>query len=191
MTDRTPRDATIKSWRRFRHDNRALSTQLDFLFAMILYGGAAVLFLGVAAGLIYSAAGVDQTNRVVADRAADRLSDDLLVDVPNEAILNRTCTKAFFDKSASSGCGFVSSWSNTDQPEHYLNRALAVDNAKQINVTIRTTGGSIESIDGTRLALGESPPTDRSTVHGFHRQVGLDVNNDGAADWYRIEVKVW
>jgi hypothetical protein len=179
------------SLRGFREDNRGLSSQVDFMVAVIIYVTAAVIALGASTALIYGSVGANPSNGIVADRAADRLADDFLVDNANDAILDRECTTAFFDKETPEGCGFESSWSSVDQPEHYLNRALAVEEAKQINVTIRTTSGSIETVDGTRLALGDEPPEDRSTVHGYHRQVGLDANDDGAAEWYRISVKIW
>jgi hypothetical protein len=177
----------------FWEDTRGISSQYDLIFALLILTAAFSVFIAAGTSFIFNTAGAQTSNHYVADRAADRLADDYLVDSPNAAILNRTCTKSFFEESAPGGCGFEPGWSNTDadSPEHYLNNALAVDPAKQVNVTLRTTGGSIESLDGTQLALGESVPDDYGTVYSFHRQVGLDKNNDGAPEWYTLVVEVW
>ena len=177
--------------RELKNDDRGQATQLDFLFSMTIRIIAITLFLAVSAALVYGMIGPNYTNKMVADRAADRLADDYLVSTPNDELLERECTKAFFAKTTLGGCGFEDSWTNVDQPEEYLNAALFVDEKRQINVTIENTAGSIASLDGTRLTLGESPPQDYSTVYTYHRQVGLDANNDGAYEWYTLHVRVW
>ena len=177
--------------RELKNDNRGQATQLDFLLSMTIRIVAITLFLAVSAALVYGMVGPNYTNKMVADRAADRLADDYLVNTPSDVLLERQCTKAFFAKTTPGTCGFEDSWTNVDQPEEYLNVALFVDEKRQINVTIENTAGSIASLDGTTLALGESPPQDYSTVYTYHRQVGLDANNDGAYEWYTLRVQVW
>ena len=180
-----------RSLRELKNNNRGQATQLDFMFSMTIRIVAITLFLAVSAALVYGMIGPNYTNKMVADRAADRLADDYLVSTPNDALLERQCTKAFFAKTTPGGCGFEDSWPNVDQPEEYLTVALFVDEKRQVNVTIENTAGSIASLDGTTLALGESPPQDYSTVYTYHRQVGLDANNDGAYEWYTLQVRVW
>ncbi|MDS0243145.1 MULTISPECIES: hypothetical protein [unclassified Haloferax] len=174
-----------------KKNDRGQASQLDFLFSMTIRMVAITMFLAVSAALVYGMIGPNYTDKMVADRAADRLADDYLVDTPNDALLERECTKAFFAKTTPGECGFKDSWTNVDQPEEYLNAALFVDEKRQINVTIENTAGSIASLDETKLALGETPPRDHSTVYNFHRQVGLDGNNDGAYEWYTLRVQVW
>ncbi|MFC7098597.1 DUF7287 family protein [Halobaculum marinum] len=111
---------------------------------------------------------------VIADRAVDRLTGDLLVDDPaRPAVLNATCTADFFDTGgADADCRF-----DTDASD--LQGALGVASpARTLNVTVDRTGG------GTLHAAGPTPP--HSADVSVSRRAVL-IDGDDAL----VTVRVW
>lgn len=172
----------------FLGDDRGLVTQIDFMTSMVIRIVAFSILLAVATALIHNAVGADYSNKVVAERGASRLADDLLVTTPGDAILNVTCTEAFFE-AASGVCGFEEEWSATDRP--YLNAALAIGADMHVNVTITNSTGTIASVEDTSLTAGDPVPRGYGTVMTWHRQVGMDREGDGEIRWHTITVSVW
>ncbi|SHH31913.1 DUF7287 family protein [Halobaculum gomorrense] len=123
----------------------------------------------------------DTASVVVADRAADRLANDLLVDDPTApSVLNETCTAAFFDADGAAppdGCRY-----DTDGSD--LVKALGLgSSAPSLNVTVRS-GETIATVDGTTLAVGASPPPG-AEVSVARRATLL------AGETYSLAVRVW
>jgi hypothetical protein len=117
---------------------------------------------------------------LIADRSADQLSQDMLIDAPTAYALNATCTEAFFDAdgTAPDDCRF-----GMDAQD--LPTALNVSSpGVSFNVTIRDANGDLRSVDGTELAAGE-PPRPGSNVVSAKRVVLLD-NSRGY-----LTVKAW
>lgn len=166
--------------------DRGLATQVDFLTSMVIRLAAFGLVMTVGTSLLYGALATEYTNDAVAERAAARLADDLLVTSPGDALLNASCTRAFFAREVGP-CGVEPAWRDDSIP--YLNAALAVGPPRRLNVTLTDRNGTIGSLDGVRLALGDPHPTQSSTRRRWHRQVGLPTS--GAVDWYRLTVVVW
>ncbi|WP_435063959.1 DUF7287 family protein [Halobaculum sp. EA56] len=123
---------------------------------------------------------------VVADRGADRVAADLLVDDPaRPAVLNATCTAAFFDTAGpdlSGDCRY-----DTDASD--LKGSLGVVSpARTANVTVVGDAGIAELPDGggndVTLAAGPDPPRG-AEVSVARRAVLLD-----GAD-ATVVVRVW
>ncbi|QZP38979.1 hypothetical protein K6T50_00955 [Halobaculum magnesiiphilum] len=111
---------------------------------------------------------------VVADRSADRVANDLLVENPaRPTVLNATCTQAFFDTDGpdrSDDCRY-------DANATDLKGALGVISpARTVNVTVVD--------DGSTLAAGPSPPRD-ADVSVARRAVLLDGSDA------TVVVRVW
>lgn len=123
---------------------------------------------------------------VLADRSADHLAGDLLVDDPAApAALNSTCVAGFFDAdgSAPTGCRFSDGEDGDD-----LRAALGIDRpGVSVNVTVRDPNGiaELETAAGdVTLAAGRPPP---STVDvAVARRLALV---DGTER--RIVVRLW
>lgn len=146
------------------------------------------VLLATAVALVHSATGTDHTNEAIAQRGASRLVDDLLVSQPGDALLNETCTGAFFERD-SDVCGFDPVW--TDGTAPYLNSALGVASNKHINVTITTATGEVATLGATPLAMGNRMPEGYGTVLTWHRLVGIDLRSDGTVEWWTVTVRVW
>lgn len=124
---------------------------------------------------------------VLADRSADHLAGNLLVDDPaTPAALNATCVAGFFDAdgAAPGGCRFSDEEDGDD-----LRAALGIERpGVSVNATIRDPDGGIAVLgtaDGdVTLAAGRPPP---STVDiAVARRLALV---DGTE--HRIVVRVW
>lgn len=117
---------------------------------------------------------------VLADRSADQLAADLLVETEtNPTALNATCTVEFFDADGDVGaCRY-------DEDGSDPAAALGISQVGvDLNVTVRRTGGGIRTVDGTRLAAGDEPgPGDDVAV--ARRAVLLDGRQS------RLVVRVW
>ena len=174
--------------RRLGEDERGLVSQIDFMTSMVIRLVAFGILLAVATALVHNAVATDYTDKAVAERGASRLADDLLVTTPGDAILNGTCTTAFFEESTGV-CGFETTWSDGSSP--YLNAALAISDSKHLNVSITDASGSVATLGSTELAIGDPPLDGVGTVQTWHRQVGLDTTGDGDAGWYTLTVSVW
>jgi hypothetical protein len=186
FTRRSSEEAPKNAW--FAGEDRGLVTQIDFMTSMVIRIVAFSILLAAATALIHNAVGADYSNTVVAERGASRLADDLLVTTPGDAVLNATCTEAFFEGS-SAVCGFDDAWTAVDRP--YLNAALAIDAKTHVNVTITGSTGAISTVGTTSLRAGAPVPDGYGTVTTWHRQVGLESSGTGEVEWHTITVSVW
>jgi len=119
---------------------------------------------------------------LIADRTADQLSQDMLIDAPTAYTLNATCTEGFFDAdgSAPGGCRF-------GMDAQALPAALNVSSpGVSFNVTIRDANGTIREVGdaNTRLAAGDTPRPG-SNVVSASRVVLLEDTRG------YLRVKVW
>ena len=116
---------------------------------------------------------------VVADRAADRLTGDLLVaDPARPSVLDADCTVGFFDDSLTpADCRYGPNASDLDG-------ALGIGSpTRSVNVTLVDGTGS-RTLDGTELAAGPEPARG-ADVSVSRRAVLLDDR-----DW-TVFVRVW
>ncbi|MGZ0745669.1 DUF7287 family protein [Haloparvum sp. AD34] len=117
---------------------------------------------------------------LIADRSADQLSQDMLIDAPTAYSLNATCTEGFFDAdgTAPDGCRF--GMDAQDLPD-----ALNVSSpGVSFNVTITNATGDVRSVDGTQLAAGDTPRPGSNVVSA--KRVVLLEETRGY-----LRVKVW
>jgi len=118
---------------------------------------------------------------VVADRSADYLTSDLLIEEAGRSVvLNATCTEAFFDTAGSdpAGCRF-------DEDAANLESALGVERpGVRLNVTVRNGSSGVRELDGTRLVAGGRPGPSADVLVA-RRSVLLDGEQN------RVVVRVW
>lgn len=150
-------------------------TNIDFLIGMSIFLLSVAFVLALIPSVFEPFAADSGSNSLVADRAATTMVEDVLGEPGDPAVLNTTCTTAFFDETVPPGC----SYTTTD-----LNDALAISATTRLNATIEKHG-SIRTIGATRLAAGPVPPTRSSSVVISRRVVLLD------GDDYRLNVRVW
>jgi len=117
---------------------------------------------------------------VLSDRTADHVAEDLLAADPlRPGELDAACTEGFFDTSDPDpgDCRYEENASD-------LRAATGVGApGVSVNVTVGTASGPA-TIDGTRLAAGDDPPTARNVAVARRGAVVGD-------DRYRITVRVW
>jgi len=116
-----------------------------------------------------------------ADRIATSLATDRLGDPTDPYTLNETCTNAFFEQlnngtDAPGSCLYNTSADTTAT-------LLALDGARNVNVTIRRSDGTIADT-GVRLAAGPTPP-DTTSVSSATRAVSL------SGQTRRLLVRTW
>lgn len=167
--------------------DRGIAHQIDFMTSMVIRVVAFSLLLAASTALIHAAIDQDYSNVIVGQRGASRLVDDLLVTTPGDALVNATCTIAFFEQSPTA-CGFPDEWASHPQ---YLNVALGISSDRHLNVTIRNTTGELAVLDNTRLTLGDRPPQISGTVYRWHRQIGIIPPGSDTVSWYTVTVSVW
>ncbi|MFC7045638.1 hypothetical protein ACFQH6_09685 [Halobacteriaceae archaeon GCM10025711] len=160
------------------HTSHRGQTTIDFIVGMSVFLLTIGYVFSFIPGMFVPFDSGSGTNVVVADRSAAHLAEHALGDPGSPAVLNDTCTEAFFDTTTPDppGCQFDEDASNLDE-------ALGIDPRRSVNVTIRDDG-SIHVLDGTRLAAGSSPPPDAEVVVA-RRVVLLD------GDYYLLHVRVW
>lgn len=164
----------------FRHVfSRRGQTAPDYLVGMTIFLVTLGIVFAFVPGMFQPFDTSTGGNMLVAERSASLLAGNLLVaNVTAPGVLDERCTAEFFDGDGSVGtCRF-------DHDGSALNVALGVDDATNLNVTIRS-GGSTLSIDdgGTPVsaAVGRAPPPTASVVVGKravvigHRQAILAV----------------
>jgi len=154
-------------------------TTLDFAIGVSLFLGVVVLAFAFMPSMFAPFETDTGAEFVVADRSADRLTADALVDAPSDpSVLNATCTEEFFDTAGPDpvGCRYVDDASD-------LPGALGLDGGVRVNVTVHDDAG-IRTLDGTLLAAGPPPTTVDDTVVAT-RVVLLD------GDQHRLYVRVW
>jgi len=154
-------------------------TTTDFAVGMGLFLVTIVIVVGFLPSMFEPFDTRTGASAIAADRSADRLAEDLLVETPERPVaLNDTCTAAFFeaDGSAPSGCRF-------DDDAADLDAALGLRSFVNANVTVRNESG-VRVLDGTRLAAGSEPRSGTDVV-STRRTVLLGGNTS------RLIVKVW
>lgn len=117
-----------------------------------------------------------------ADRIATSLATDRLGDPADPYTLNETCTAAFFEQlhggdPDSAGCLYNTSADTTAE-------MFALDGARNVNVTIRRSDGTIADRPGGDLAAGPTPP-DTTSVSSATRAVSL------SGETHRLLVRTW
>lgn len=158
-------------------DDRAQST-IDFVVGIGVFFLTFSFVVLLVPELASPFAGAEEA--VVADRAVDTLSGDLLA-TGTVGVLDGTCTEAFFAGSGTA-CGF-----DAARPTHEL---LGVEEGAQLNVTVERragTGGSATEVvcydgaavrdcasGGDALARGPAPPSTTQSVRVATRVVRLD-----------------
>ncbi|WP_049937026.1 DUF7287 family protein [Haloplanus natans] len=154
-------------------------TTLDFAVGVSLFLGVVVLAFAFMPSMFAPFETDTGAEFVVADRAADRLSADALVESPADpSVLDADCTADFFDAD-----GTAPPTCRYDDDAAALRPALGLDGNVRVNVTVRDDAG-IRTLDGTRLAAGPSPTTVDDTVVAT-RVVLLDDQQN------RLYVRVW
>lgn len=131
-------------------------TGIDFMVGMGVFLLAVGFVFGFAPGLFVPFSGETGAAMVIADRGAETLSEDILVESMDQpGVLNETCTVEFFDEDGNVGdCRF-----DTEN----LNDATGIDDRFDLNVTIEE-GGSIVSLQGVTLAAGDGSDPVRDTI---------------------------
>lgn len=156
-------------------------TTLDYAIGISLFLVVIVFVFGFIPTIFAPFEADSGSNTVLADRSADRLSADLLVESPEKpTVLNQTCTADFFDADAAApaGCRYDDASDGGN-----LSTALGTSSLTNLNVTVRSSG-AIAELDGTPLAVGDSPEGNRDIVVA-NRVVLIE------GDQYQLYVKVW
>lgn len=156
-------------------------TTIDYVIGISVFLLVVVFVFGFIPTIFAPFEDPTGSNTILADRSADRLSNDLLVDSPEQpAVLNRTCTVGFFDAdgAAPTGCRY-----DDDSDGANLSTAMGTSSVTNLNVTIRSEG-SITQLDGTPLAVGDSSQGNENVVVA-NRVVLLD------GDQHQLSVRVW
>lgn len=156
-------------------------TTIDYVIGISIFLVVVVFVFGFMPTIFAPFQADTGGSTVLADRSADRLAADLLVESPDRpAVLNSTCTVGFFDAdgSAPSGCRY-----DDDSDGANLSTALGTGQFTNLNVTVRT-GGSIAQVDGTTLAVGDSATGNQDIVVA-NRVVFVD------GDQHQLYVRVW
>jgi len=154
-------------------------TTLDFTIGVSVFLAVVVFVFAFIPTMFTPFEGDTGSDAVIADRVADRLSADILVDSPADPlILNATCTSAFFEEGGSdpAGCRYSADASS-------LRTAVGVDDIVRVNVTVENETG-IRTLDGTLLAAGP-PPSSVDTPIIAKRVVLLENEQN------RLLVRVW
>ena len=144
---------------------------MDFLIGMSVFLLAVAFVFGIMPNLFEPFATDGGSDALVADRAGARIAEDILGEPGNPAVLNATCTQAFFAGSepVPDGCRY----STTD-----LNDALGLDDRTRVNVSIEDDGN-------VELARGHEPPTNSASIVVARRVVLLDGETN------QLFVRVW
>lgn len=124
---------------------------------------------------------VDSTP-IQADRTADYLTQDLLVENGSEEVLNVSCTELFFDV----GQATATDCDRLTQPgdEAYIRELAALSARTSVNVTMVRTEGPATYSGGT-LAVGPSVDAVDAQIIRAVRVVTFDGRD------YRFVVRLW
>jgi len=114
----------------------------------------------------------EQDRPLVANRAADSLTQRLLVDDENPDVLDAPCTEAFFDGDPPDAPPGDCDYGSPDP-----NAATGIGASYRLNVTLSRGGSVVET-------TGEPVPTTRSVVTA-RRAILLD------GDLHELAVRVW
>lgn len=154
-------------------------TTIDYAVGVSVFLLVVAFVFGFVPSLISPFTDDDTDAVVVSDRAADRLTGDLLVaDPARPSVLGADCTVGFFNDSLTpADCRYGSNASD-------LHDALGIGSpTRSVNVTVIDGDGS-RALDGTELAAGPDP-AGGTDVSVSRRAVLLDDR-----DW-TVLVRVW
>jgi hypothetical protein len=152
-------------------------TTLDFTIGMSVFLAVIVFVFAFIPGMFTPFEADTGSDAVMADRVADRLSADLLVDSPADpSVLNATCTSAFFNGSDPPGCRYSDHAGS-------LRTAVGVGDTVRVNVTVENSTG-VRTLDGTPLAAGDTPSSVDTPI--IAKRVVLLENEQN-----RLLVRVW
>jgi hypothetical protein len=170
-------------------------TTIDFAIGISIFLSVLVFVFSFIPGVLQPFVASGQEDPIVADRAADRLSQDMLGTPETPFVLNRTCAVDFFDRTGASSCRFDSG-SLTDQ--------LAVETGTNVNVSLEgnVTGsgtvdlcwdtaasGSLDEVGSPAcdvdLLVGDNPPPANDVTVTARRVVSLD------GETVTMKVVVW
>lgn len=117
---------------------------------------------------------------LIADRSADQLSQEMLVNAPTANSLNATCTEGFFDADGAvpAGCQYEMDAQNLPNALDISSRGVS------FNVTIRDAAGNVRSVDGTLLAAGGTPQPGANVVTASRVVLLEDTRG-------HLQVRVW
>lgn len=179
--------------RQTNHVDRG-QTSIDFLVGIGVFLLTTGFIFGFVPGLL-APFGTGQSMPLVADRVADTLVEDQLVDGPDAERLNETCVLGFFNATLADGSGC-----SYDQTETDLAVRVGIDRRYHVNVSlVRTVAGQstpeplCADEDGfaacgpgsNRLAVGDRIPEAHGSVVSASRIV--QVNGHDAL----VLVRVW
>lgn len=150
-------------------------TNIDFLIGMSVFLLTVAFVFGLVPGIFEPFSADGGSNSLVADRGAAILVEGALGNPNEPAVLNATCTEAFFAGVLQAGCGYET----TD-----LQTALAVPVGTQVNVTIVGSSG-VRTLDGTTLAAGPEPQGGSAGIVVARRVVSLGGETN------KLFVRVW
>jgi hypothetical protein len=167
-------------------DTRGVAYQLDFLTAILIASVSISLFFLFGVGLLEDISADDQGDSLGVARSADMLADDYLVSEPQATELDRGCTENFFTKTPSTSCNQDPGW-NSDS---YLEDALPMQYGN-MNATLETTGGGIQTINGNDMTVGDPVPTNTGDINQWSKYVLVDANDDGNPTIHRLLVYYW
>ncbi|WP_410765039.1 hypothetical protein [Haloferax sp. DFSO60] len=146
--------------------NRAQTT-IDFAIGIGLFLITVAWIVGTVPQILQPF-DASQEQPLVANRAADSLTKDLLTEDRESSILNETCTMAFFDGDPPGDCHY-------GDPDPHT--ATGLSNSYGLNITL--------SKQGTTLAeTGEAVPSS-TTIVSARRAVYFD------GELHKLSVKVW
>lgn len=154
-------------------------TNIDFLIGMSVFLLTVAFVFGLVPGIFEPFSTDGGSNSLVADRGAAILVEGTLGNPNEPAVLNATCTEAFFDDSAPDPVGCRYEYNATR-----LSTALAVPTGTNVNVTIAGSSGT-RTLDGTALAAGPVPEGSSAGVVVARRVVSLD------GEINKLFVRVW
>jgi hypothetical protein len=179
------RRADDRGSRKHERERTRAQTTIDFAIGASVFLLVVAFVLTFVPGMFAPFVGVDRPQ--TADRVATSVSTDMLSDPSQPSVLNRTCTVGFFDHfengaNVTDSCRFDT---GTDD----LRTALGVSQFVQVNLTVRTLDGDIQSLtaaDGDTVALSAGDPVPTNVgVTTARRSVFL------ADRTHRLEVHVW
>lgn len=175
-------------------------TTIDFAVGVSVFL-LAVIFIFSFVPSLFAPFDSDQSLLTASDRIADTLTQDMLVTEQDGAaqryVLERDCTTTYFERvngnleSVPSQCRYPDSVKNVTTSVGFKSGPVGVGQTKDVNVTIESysAGGdtTIATVDGTRLATGDVPPTQSQTIIVSEREVVIEGTNEE----FRFVVRVW
>ncbi len=183
----------------FQDATRAQASQIDFMNAMIILLLGIGLFLAASSVILTVAESSGSAEEYVAQRSAERVADDVLLNSTGDSFPDAECTAKFFTQDETYDCPSLTLQNTSDPDSEYLRHMLGVSthsNRYTINVTLEQKGRVwTQSLDGSSdtantYALGPSRP-EKGGVTTFTRHVTYDSNGDGDREYFTVVIRVW